>query len=164
MFDFSWENIIASNTINFLFLAIVLGFLCIPKIKKIIQDSVQKTTDTINNSIKNKEQALNRLDYVKADYEKTPEETEEIRNIAKNTLDSLQRQALENLQQAKQTIIYNEEKSIKNEFAKITSELTKVTAENSIKSALKNITSKLKDDETLHDRLIEESINNLDAA
>ncbi|MGN0015266.1 MAG: hypothetical protein ACI37T_07615 [Candidatus Gastranaerophilaceae bacterium] len=164
MFDFSWENIIASNTINFLFLAIVLGFLCIPKIKKIIQDSVQKTTDTINNSIKNKEQALNRLDYVKADYEKTPEETEEIRNIAKNTLDSLQRQALENLQQAKQTIIYNEEKSIKNEFAQITSELTKVTAENSIKSALKNITSKLKDDETLHDRLIEESINNLDVA
>lgn len=164
MFDFSWENIIESNTINFLFLASVLGLLCIPKIIKGIKNAVQKTTETVNHSIANREQALHNLDNVKADYAKTPQETEEIKNIAKSTLDSLQKQALENLQQAKQIILDNEAKSIKNEFAKITSELTKTTAENSIKSALKNIENKLEADESLHDRLIEEAINNLDVA
>ena len=47
MFDFSWQNIIHSNTLNFLFLLIVLGWICLPKIRDYAYDKTKDTTDTI---------------------------------------------------------------------------------------------------------------------
>lgn len=164
MLDLSWQNIIHSNTINFLFLAVVLCWLCIPRIKKAIDNLTDRTAETIKNSIELRKSALNNLEDVKADYARTPEETEDIKNTAMNTLNSLAEKAKEDTERAKKILIENTEKSIKNEISKLTSELTKETAKNSLNSALDDIQGRLQRDETLHDKLIEKSIEDLDVA
>lgn len=164
MFDFSWQNIIHSNTLNFLFLLIVLGWICLPKIRDYAYDKTKDTTDTINNSIETRKEALRSLDDAKSEYARVPQEAQTIKQTAENTLKSLEQKACEDTEKAKQTISNNSDKAIDNEASKTISELTKETAEKSISIALSDIQNKLQNDPSLHDKLIENSIDTLDVA
>lgn len=164
MFDFSWHNIIHSNTLNFLFLLIVLGWICLPKIRDFAYDKTKDTTDTINNSIETRKEALRNLDDAKSEYARVPQEAKTLKQTAENTLKSLEQKASEDTEKAKLTITNNSEKAINNEASKLISELTKETAEKSISIALTDIQSKLQNDPSLHDKLIENSIDTLDVA
>ena len=161
MFDFSWENIIHSNAINFVILAVIIGWLGIPRIKRAIEDKTDRTAAEINNSVKAKEEAEQNLEEAKSDYAKTPQETENIKNTALNTLKSLEQKVKEDTEKAKQAIINNTDKVINNEVSKLSSILTRETVETTIGESIKDIQKKLSEKEDLHDKLIEQSIEKL---
>lgn len=162
MLDLSWNNIVHSNMFNFVILAVVLYFLLKDKVKNAVTLLTEKTIKTVNDSVSDKENALKVLEETKLDYEKTPQETAEIRAIAQNTLNSLEKKAKEDTEKAKQILCENATKSVESEVAKINSTLTKKTAEKSVNSALDDIRSRLEQDAGLHDRLIENAIEELE--
>lgn len=162
MLDLSWNNIVHSNMLNFLILAVALYFLLKDKLKLAVENMTEKTIKTVNDSVFDKENALKNLEETKLDYEKTPQETAEIRAIAQNTLNSLERKAKEDTEKAKQILSENATKTVESEAARINSALTKQTAENSVNSALDNIRERLSNDENLHDKLIEDAIEKLE--
>ena len=162
MLDLSWHNIVHSNMFNFVILAVALYFLLKDKVKNAVTSLTEKTIKTVNDSVSDKENALKVLEETKLDYEKTPQETAEIRAIAQNTLNSLEKKAKEDTEKAKQILCENATKSVESEVAKINSTLTKKTAEKSVNSALDDIRSRLEQDAGLHDRLIENAIEELE--
>ncbi|MCR5261333.1 MAG: hypothetical protein K6C94_05790 [Candidatus Gastranaerophilales bacterium] len=162
MFDFSLHNILHSNIFNFVIMVIILYKLAAPFIKKSIQAANDNMTKIVNTSVENKEKALENLEEVKQDYAKTPQETEEIARIAKNTIISLQQKTKEDIENSKKIIEDNANKTIKTETAKMNEYLTKDTVDKSIKSALSKIQAQLAQDENLHDQLIEKAINELE--
>ncbi len=162
MLDLSWNNIVHSNMFNFVILAVALYFLLKDKVKNAVTSLTEKTIKTVNDSVSDKENALKVLEETKLDYEKTPQETAEIRAIAQNTLNSLEKKAKEDTEKAKQILCENATKSVESEVAKINSTLTKKTAEKSVNSALDDIRSRLEQDAGLHDRLIENAIEELE--
>lgn len=162
MLDLSWNNIVHSNMFNFVILAVALYFLLKDKVKNAVTSLTENTIKTVNDSVSDKENALKVLEETKLDYEKTPQETAEIRAIAQNTLNSLEKKAKEDTEKAKQILCENATKSVESEVAKINSTLTKKTAEKSVNSALDDIRSRLEQDAGLHDRLIENAIEELE--
>lgn len=162
MLDLSWNNIVHSNMFNFVILAVALYFLLKDKVKNAVTSLTEKTIKTVNDSVSDKENALKVLEETKLDYEKTPQETAEIRAIAQNTLNSLEKKAKEDTEKAKQILCENATKSVESEVAKINSTLIKKTAEKSVNSALDDIRSRLEQDAGLHDRLIENAIEELE--
>ena len=162
MIDLSWNNIVHSNMLNFLILAIALYFLLKDKVKNAVDSMTEKTIKTVNDSVSDKENALKTLEETKLDYEKTPQETAEIRNIAQNTLRSLEKKAADDTEKAKRIMAENATKTVASEAAKINSTLSKKTAENSVNTALDDIRARLSQDENLHDRLIENAIEELE--
>ncbi len=164
MFDFSWQNILHSNTLNFVILVVILYWVLAPKVKAAVENCDKRTTDTVNESIETRQQAIKNLEDSKVDYARTPEEVESINKTATNTLSALEKKAEEDTEIAKKLISDNAEKAVKNEASRITSTLTKETAENSINSSIEEIKRRLENDESLHDRLIEQAINDLETA
>lgn len=162
MIDLSWNNIVHSNMLNFLILAIVLYFLLKNKVKNAVDSMTEKTIKTVNDSVSDKENALKTLEETKLDYEKTPQETAEIRYIAQNTLRSLEKKAADDTEKTKRIMAENATKTVASEAAKINSTLSKKTAENSVNTALDDIRTRLSQDENLHDRLIENAIEELE--
>ncbi len=162
MLDLSWNNIVHSNMFNFVILAIALYFLLKDKVKDALDSMTERTINTVNSSISEKEDALKKLEETKIDYEKTPQEKAEIRNIAQNTLLSLEKKAAADIEKAKQLLVENASKTVSSEEARINSVLTKETAENSISKALNEISVRLSQDEHLHDKLIENAIEELE--
>lgn len=162
MLDLSWNNIVHSNMFNFVILAVALYFLLKDKVKTAVDGLAEKTTKTVNDSVLDKEKALKDLEETKIDYEKTPQETAEIKTIAQNTLCSLEKKAAADVEKTKQILCANATKTVESEAARINSKLTKDTAENSVNSALDKIRTKLSEDENLHDKLIENAIEELE--
>lgn len=162
MLDLSWNNVVHSNMFNFIVLAVALYFLLKDKVKSAVDGLAEKTTKTVNDSILDKNDALKKLEETKIDYEKTPQETAEIKAIAQNTLSSLEKKAVADTEKAKQILCENATKTVESEAARINSVLTKETAENSVNTALADICAKLSQDESLHDKLIENAIEELE--
>lgn len=162
MLDLSWNNIVHSNMFNFVILAVAMYFLLKDKVKNTLEEMTENTINTVNTSISEKENALKKLEETKIDYEKTPQEKAEIRNIAQNTLLSLEKKAAADVEKTKQILIENASKTVSSEEARIKSILTKETAESSISTALNDISAKLSQDENLHDKLIENAIEELE--
>lgn len=162
MFDLSLHNILHSNVFNFVLLIIILYVLAAPILKKSISETNKKVTDIVQDSINNKEKALQNLENAKADYANTPKETAEIEEIAKNTVESIKQKSKEDTEKIKKTISDNAVKAIDNETTKITSQLSQDTAEQSVQTALEKIKAKLSQDENLHDSLIEKAIEELE--
>ena len=132
------------------------------KVKNAVDSMTEKTIKTVNDSVSDKENALKTLEETKLDYEKTPQETAEIRNIAQNTLRSLEKKAADDTEKTKRIMAENATKTVASEAAKINSTLSKKTAENSVNTALDDIRTRLSQDENLHDRLIENAIEELE--
>ncbi|MBQ2644919.1 hypothetical protein IJG14_05020 [bacterium] len=162
MFDLSFSNILHSNLFNFILLVVILYIVAAPFIKKSIQSANTKVSQTINDSVQRKEKALNNLEKTKEDYAKTPDETAEIGQIAKKTIDSLKIKSETDIETIKNFIKDNANKSILTETSKIKSKITKEVTEQSVDKALEKIKDKLSQDENLHDILIERAIEKLE--
>ena len=65
MIDLSWNNIVHSNMLNFLILAIALYFLLKDKVKNAVDSMTEKTIKTVNDSVSDKENALKTLEETK---------------------------------------------------------------------------------------------------
>ncbi len=155
-------NIFQSNLVNFIIMIALLYYLAAPAIKKSVQELKDKIEKQVSSSSGKKESAKGKLEDTRKDYEKLPEETSDIARTAKNTVTSLEKKAISDVEKAKKILSDNAEKSVKSEAARIKSVLTKDTADLSIKSALEGIKARLSNDDSLHDKLIEQSIDNLE--
>lgn len=162
MFDLSVHNILHSNLFNFILLVIILYSLTAPFLKKSVKSANEKMTNIVSNSVQCKEKAIQNLEQAKNDYAHTPKEKEEIAQIAQNTIASLKRKAHRDTEEAKKIIRDNLNKSVRTEEAKISEQLTKETTEKSVNTALEKIKNQLLQDETLHDKLIEQAIEELE--
>ena len=81
---------------------------------------------------------------------------------ANDTLNSLEKKYEEDTNKTKKDLFSNADKSVQSEKARIISEITYDTANKSLLNAKENIMNMLKEDENLHDRLIEQSIEELE--
>lgn len=151
-----------SNLFNFVVMVFILYKLAAPFIKKAINDSAENTKKIVETSDLNRAEAEKQLSAAKEKYEETPQDIDYIVKTATNTLNSLEKKAEENTQKEKITISSNADKSIKSECARLTSQLTSKTALKSVCEAKENIIKTLNEDESLHDRLIEQSIDELE--
>lgn len=162
MFDFSMHNILESNLINFVILFTAIVLLVKNKIKDAVFKAQTDTVMEIEMSDKRKKSAIKKFKKVKDDYENLPQETEEIETTAKNTLNSLEEKAKNDLKNAKQILQDSAARSIVSETARINSVLSKEMAENSIIKAVEEIKQKLIQDKSMHDKLIEQAIDELE--
>ena len=151
-----------SNLFNFAVMVFILYKVASPFIKKAINESAEKTKNTVETSDLKRKEAEESLQAAKEKYEETPKEIDYIIRTATNTLSSLERKAKEDNEKSKAALVLNADNSISSEEARLTSQLTEDTAKKSLSEAKANIINILKEDENLHDRLIEQSIDTLE--
>ena len=151
-----------SNLFNFVVMVFILYKLAAPIIKKMINEAAESTKNLVENSDADRTEAENTLKEAKKKYEGTPGEIDYIVKTAQNTLNSLEKKSKEDIQNSKITVSSNADKSIQSEYARLTSRLTSQTALKSVYEAKENILNKLKEDKDLHDRLIEQAIDELE--
>ena len=156
------SSIFQSNLVNFLVMVFILYKLAAPFVKKMINQAAENTKNIVKESDLKKEEALKRFEDAKEKYENTPQDIDYIVRNANDTLTSLERKSEEDTNKTKKELFSNADKSISSERARIISEITVDTANKSLLTAKENILNMLKEDENLHDRLIEQSIEELE--
>lgn len=163
MFDFSWENILHSNLINFLILAGIIFYAVIKiDVSSIIEAKRKKVEECINASESSKNEAVNVLAGAKEKFEHVETEITEITQSAESTLKSLEGKILKDADEQIQKVKNNINKVVDSEKNKVVSELSKNISDISITRSAENLKRKLAEDTELHNRLIEQAIDNLD--
>lgn len=163
MLDFSFENILHSNVINFLILIALIGWI-ISKldIKTVIESKRKKIEDTVVNSESAKSDAHLALKDAEEQRQLIPKEIDAIKSSAESTLKSLEDKILND---AKDQIVHieeNVEKILESEKNKITSSLSKGVSKASVALAKENIKNALTKDIEMHNKFIAKSIEELD--
>lgn len=151
-----------SNLVNFVIMVFILYKLAAPFIKKALEQSAENTKNTVETSDLNRKQAEENRDTAKEKYEQTPQEIDYITRTANNTLTSLEKKAEEDTEKVKALLSENADKSVISEGTRIKTSLTEAVAKKSLLTAKENIINKLKEDENLHDLLIEQAIDELE--
>ncbi|MDD3237732.1 MAG: hypothetical protein PHV37_06500 [Candidatus Gastranaerophilales bacterium] len=165
MLDLSFSNIVHSNTLNFAILVALIVYV----LKKLnVADAVENLRTKIETGIKlsenKKKSAHKNLKSAEIEREALPKELENIENIAKNSLKSLESKILDEATQQIKHIEDGVEKAVDSERNKITSALTKGVSGASIELATKNMKNMLAQDMDLHTKFIMEAIDELDGA
>ena len=158
-----WNIIVESNTFNFAVLLIIFAVLY----KKMnVADGIEKIKQGIINSINSAKEeqkcAKNKL----KDAQKSIENIDS--DIAKQLKDAVQRgeglanQILANTEEKVQLIEKNVKRVINAEEKTLSAKMTEKTLNASIKLAKKHIISTLENNQDLHNKFIDESIENID--
>lgn len=164
MFDFSFENILHSNLINF---AIMIAFLALLNATKLhLGEKIEKLRKSIETSVTDSdEQKLKANEFLtntQKSVENLPQELEEIKNNAQKTADNMAEKIMQDAHNQVEKFERNAQKNIENEVSKIQDELRKEIGEISLDMAKNNIREKLNENYDLHRQLIYESIDKLD--
>lgn len=163
MFDFSFENILHSNLINFGIMVAILAFI-ISKLN--VGEKIEGLRNSIETSVTDsdglKEKATKFLEDTQKSVENLPQELEEIKNNAQKTADNMAEKIMQDAHNQVEKFETNAQKNIENEVSKIQDELRKEIGEISLDIAKNNIKEKLNENYDLHRQLIHESIDKLD--
>lgn len=158
-----WNLILESNTFNFIIL-VVLFVIVAQKLN--IADAVSKLKDEIVNAIENsklaKENALKHYNDAKSKIEHIEDEISEKLSLANKQADNVAESIAEATARKIKQIEENVKKVSEAEGKTLIAELTGNTARESIDLARKYVKSRLKNEPDLHNRYIEESIDELD--
>ena len=159
-----WNIIVESNTFNFIFFVIIIAYVLLKKldIRSIIAKLQSGIVDTINKSKEEKEKAVSELDKAKKTEKSVPKELEKILSDAQKNADNISKNILEDGKLQVLKIEQNTKKLIEADQRAVMSELIKATSQEAIKLAETKLTEALKQDRALHDKFIENSINELD--
>ena len=158
-----WNYFVESNTFNFVFFIIIFAFI-FRKIdmKSIIANLQKNIVDTINKSKEEKEKADSELKKAKKTEKSIPEELEKILSDAQTNADTISKKILEDGKLQVSKIEQNTKKLIEADQRAVMTELIKATSQEAIKLAENRLTEALQHDRALHDKFIENSINELD--
>lgn len=158
-----WNLIVQSNTFNF---AILMLIFAIIYVKLDVPNIVESIRKEVANSIETAEEAqklaLKELKSAKKVVKTTDSEIEAHLASVKNNAKTLSQEIIQNATLQAEQIENNIEKAILTEAKKITTKLTQETIIASIELAKNKILNKLNSDVNLHNKLIEDSINELD--
>jgi|SRR5574344_30610 F-type H+-transporting ATPase subunit b len=158
-----WNIIVNSNTFNFIiFVAILVWIFQKINIKKIIASLQESIIEKINQAKEIKEKALNDLKNTEKSVENLASEIKEFKDNAEQNAEKIAGKILEDAEKQVVSIENNAKKVIEAEENKLVSILTKDTAKASISSAEKKIISELKNDLGLHQKYIDDSIDELE--
>ena len=158
-----WHIIVETNTLNFIVFLGIIVFICakinLPEIISKIQKKVEKE---VKESESAKSDSENNLKTAKNKMEKVPKEVEQIITDAENTAKVMSEQILEQGREEIEIIENNTKKILENDILKTKRNLLGSTAKESIALLEKNINQKLSENKELHQKYIDEAINELE--
>lgn len=158
-----WGTIVESNTFNFvIFVAIIVLVLKKAKIGDAIAALQQKIIKIIEDVKKNRDDAHSELLQAEKAVENLGTELKEIVSDAENSAKVLGEKILNEAKKQVEDIENNAKKVIEAEEKLIISNLSKQTSKQSIEAAKSHITNVLTETPTLHEKYINESIDELD--
>lgn len=158
-----WNVIVESNTFNFIIFVMLLGLI----IKKVnvaaaISALQQKIVKIIEEAKKERDDAHESLLQAEKAVENLDSELKEIVNDAQNSAKVLGEKILNEAQKQIEDIENNAQKVIEAEEKLLISNLAKQTSKQSVETAKSHITNVLAETPTLHEKYINESIDELD--
>ncbi len=158
-----WNLIVQSNTFNFailvIIIAVVFAKIDLPGIIEKIKNDV---ASAIENAKQEKENAENELKTAKKTAANTDNEVAEQLKTAENNAQNLSQGIMKNTELQVENIKSNILKVIKAEEKSLSAKLTQDTVNNSIELAKQNIINKLNENPDLHNKFIDDSINEID--
>ena len=158
-----WNLIVESNTFNFVILVAIFMVL-FTKIN--LPELINKIKTDIANAIENakseKDRAQKMLKDAKNLSKNTDKEVQEMMDNAQSSAKNIADGIINNAKLQSKHITDNVERVIKSEERKLTAELTSETVKKSIDIARNDIINRLKADNDIQNKLIEESIKELD--
>lgn len=158
-----WDVIIKSNTFNFIvFIAILVWIFNKINVKGMIASLQKKIIKIIDEAKKEKEEAENALKYAEKAVENLDSELKIIVDDAKNSAEVISNKILNEAKKQVENIETNAKKVIEAEEKLLISTLTKSTSNASVKTAEEHIKGVLIQTPTLHEKYINESIDELD--
>lgn len=165
MFDFSFENILHSNLINFL---IMIGCFAIIIWKLKVGEKIEEMRSSIQNKIEEsdaiKEEAKNDYKNIADSLANIDSEIKEILKKAETTAKTFEEKTKLDLDKSVALIKQNAEKQVITEQNHVQTDLMKNVAASSIEIAQRQIKNALQNDTTLHRKYIEECIKSIDNA
>lgn len=158
-----WNTIVMSNTFNFVIFVLILAWI-MKKIKvgEIITSLQQKIIKIIDEAKKEKEEALGRLSQAENAVANLGEELETIVKDAQRSAEFIGEKLLNEAQKQIESIELNATKVIEAEEKLLVSTLTKNTSKASVEAAKSHISQTLEQAPSLHEKYINESIDELD--
>lgn len=158
-----WHIIVESNTFNFiLFVAIFVWIFKKINIKVLIESLHARIVEAIETAKKTKEEAHANLKEVEKSVENLPQELEEIIKEAKTSAHVIGEKILDDAKKQVENIGANAKKIIDAEEKMIVSMLTQKVSKASVEAAKSHITNSLVNNLELHEKYINESIEELD--
>ena len=158
-----WNLIIHSNTFNFVIFILVLAYICKKiDVSSIIAKLQEKIKQMIEDSDKAKDNAHKNLSEAEEKVKNVKEEVDTILQDANTTASRLSEKISDDTQKQVENIKKNTEKVIEAEEKVIYTSLMKKASVASIQTAEKHIKEVLANNESLHDKYINESIDELD--
>lgn len=158
-----WDIIVKSNMFNFIVFVLILAWIFkkidIASMIKSLQDKIIKIIDEVK---KNHKEAKENLLNAEKSIEHLGEELETIVNDAKKSADVISDKILTEAQKQLESIESNAQKVIEAEEKMLISNLAKNTSKASIDSAQSHIKNVLQQTPSLHEKYINESIDELD--
>lgn len=161
MTDF-WNLIVESNTFNFAILVIILAVVFVkidlPGIIEKIKNDVAKA---IENAKKEKENAEIELKSAQKTAANTDNEVAQQLKTAEDNAQNLAQGIMKNTEAQMENIKSNILRVITAEEKNLSSKLTQKAVDNSIELAKQNIINKLNENKSLHEKFIDDSINEI---
>lgn len=158
-----WNVILESNTFNFIVLAIIIIYL-MKKLKAgaALENLKNAIIKRIDDSKAEKEKALSELKTAEKAVENLDNEIKERYNLAEQNADGVIQQTVMNAENQVSHILQNAENAIENEEKQISAQILKSTAEKALSTAKDIIAARLKDHPELHEKYINEAIEDID--
>ena len=158
-----WQIIVQSNTLNFLIvLAVVLFIVSKLDVKSKLEVMKDEIKTYVDASSKEKEDAKNELDEINEKIKHLPEEIADIKQSAENNIRGIEKRINEEIDEKKKDIENNAKRILGLETKKFKSRLSGILSQASIDLAKKNALEQLNDNRELHDRYINEAIDEID--
>lgn len=158
-----WNLIVQSNTFNFailvIIIAVVFAKIDLPGIIEKIKNDVARA---IENAKQEKENAEKDLKTAQKTAANTDNEVAEQLKTAENNAQNLSQGIMKNTELQIENIKSNILKVINAEEKSLSAKLTQDTVNNSIELAKQNIINKLNENPGLHNKFIDDSINEID--
>ena len=161
MTDF-WNLIVESNTFNFAILVIILAVVFVKiDLPGIIEKIKNDVARAIENAKKEKENAEIELKSAQKTAANTDNEVAQQLKTAEDNAQNLAQGIMKNTETQMENIKSNILRVITAEEKNLSSKLTQEAVDNSIELAKQNIINKLNENKSLHEKFIDDSINEI---
>ncbi len=158
-----WNLIVESNTFNFIVLVIILAVLLQKmNISSVLENLKDNIINKIEMSKSARENAENELKKAQDAVANLDNEIKESIELTKKNIEGAVKQTLANADTQAQNILKNVQTVIENEEKQVSSKLLQSTTQQAVLSAKDKIIAKLKADPSLHNKYIDEAIENID--
>ncbi len=158
-----WQIIVQSNTLNFLIvLAVVLFIVSKMDVKSKLEAIKDEIKNYVDASSKEKEAAEQDLQAINERIKQLPDEIADIKKSAENNIRGIEKRINEEIEEKKKDIENNAKRILGLETKKFKSRLSGILSQASIDLAKKNALEQLNNNRKLHDRYIDEAIDEID--